>query len=194
MRHHHPAILALVMMTVCVSPLAAQRGGIRIPSPPSVPAPRVMPVPHGVPHTDRSQGGGDGVDPLVILGCIAGAAALGVAGFLGVRAWRNRTVGHVRVVHTPPGEAPEDIRRAWVGVELPLNRRSLEPQPLPSVGVLSQQGILVAPGYFVEGRKAVAALADHDSAAADWWRQNAPHVLAKGYPLFFPENVCERTW
>src|SRR5262245_29015032 len=30
--------------------------------------------------------------------------------------------GRVRVTAVPPGEAPEDVRRAWVGLELPLAR------------------------------------------------------------------------
>jgi hypothetical protein len=46
-------------------------------------------------------------------------------------------------------------------------------------------------GYAVNGRAAVKALASHSPEAAAWWRTNAPHVLASGYRLWFPSDVCE---
>jgi hypothetical protein len=68
---------------------------------------------------------------------VAGAGAIiGLIVFLVVRS--NRTVAYVRIVRTPPGEAPEEIRRAWVGVELPLRRHETNPQCHPTEGVLSR--------------------------------------------------------
>ena len=82
----------------------------------------------------------------------------------------------------------------WVGIELPLRRGETEPSHLQSVGVLSKQGAEVITGYAVDGRAAVAALASQSPEAAAWWRENAPHVVAPGYRLFFPSEVCERVW
>jgi hypothetical protein len=114
------------------------------------------------------------------------------AAVFGVRAWKNRVVGHLRIVDTPPGEAPEEIRRAWVGVELPLRRGEGEPQQLTTVGAVSNEGPELTTGYVVDGRAAVRALESHAPDAAEWWRQHAPHVLARRYRLCFPCRCCER--
>jgi hypothetical protein len=124
---------------------------------------------------------------------VIGAGAVTAVGLvLGVRAWRNRTVAYLRILRIPPGEAPEIIRRAWVGIELPLRRSETDPQPMESVGVLSGQGPALRTGYAVDARKAVKVLATRSPAVAAWWLNNAPHVLAAGYRLFFPSEVCER--
>jgi hypothetical protein len=128
---------------------------------------------------------------LVIGGVVAVVAAIFGLVFA-VHAWRNQTVAHLRILRLPPGEAPEEIRRAWVGMELPLRRGETEPRTLQSVGVVSQQGPEVTTGYTVDGRRAVAALASQVPEAAAWWRENAPHVVVSGYRLFFPLEVCER--
>jgi hypothetical protein len=126
----------------------------------------------------------------VIAGWVVLAEAV-VGLVFGVRAWRNRTVAHLRIVRVPPGEAPEVIRRAWLGIELPLRRGESEPSLHQTVGVLSQRGAEMAMGYAVDGRRAVDALTSQLPAAAAWWREHAPHVVARGYRLFFPSGVCE---
>jgi hypothetical protein len=110
---------------------------------------------------------------------------------VGVMAWRRSPVVYLRIHSTPPGEAPEEIRRAWVGTELPLPAVEAEPGPLQTVGVLNQEDPIVMTGYAVDGRAAVAALARRSPEAAAWWRQNAPHVVASGYRLFFPSRVVD---
>lgn len=45
-------------------------------------------------------------------------------------------------------------------------------------------------GYWVSGHEAVDALAKKDQAAAQWWRENAPHVLGRLWGLSFPVDVC----
>ena len=117
------------------------------------------------------------------------AALVGVVVFA-VRAGRNTTVTGLLIKSTPPGEAPEHIRRAWVGLTLPLARAEMEPGALTTVGVLSNQDPEMTMGYAVDGRKAVRYLASHEPEAAAWWRNNAPHVFAGGYRLFFPREVC----
>jgi hypothetical protein len=111
-----------------------------------------------------------------------------VAASRGAMAWRPR----VCIIDVPPGEAPEQIRRAWVGLELPLAPGQTGPVPLATKGVVSgqQDGGMVA--YVILGSEAVKLLAAHDPEAALWWRTHAPHVLAHGYQLAFPTEVCER--
>ena len=109
----------------------------------------------------------------------------------------------IRIINTPPGEAPEDIRKAWVGLVLPLPRFRPRRETWTS-GVLSgprsHLGFLgaVLSGrlrrqvvYSVIGQVAIDALATHSPHAASWWRQNAAHVLRRGWRLGFPAEVCE---
>jgi hypothetical protein len=182
----HGAVVLLVAAGLA-APCWGQRG---IPIPRVAPAPVHFPV--HVPHGSNRGGGGIDVDPLTVILGIAGVVGAGVAVALGIRAWRNRAIAYVRITHTPPGEAPEEIRRAWVGVELPLRRAEVEPQQLPTVGAVSNQGWECTTGYIVDGRTAVRCLASHSPDAALWWRENAPHVVASGYRLCFPSAVCER--
>jgi hypothetical protein len=99
-------------------------------------------------------------------------------------------VGRIRIVALPPGEAPEEIRRAWIGVELPT-ASTWEGGPSGVVGVLSNRAAGDCEGYAVDA-EAVSILAAKVPAAAAWWHRNAPHVLAGGYQLVFPAEVCER--
>jgi hypothetical protein len=127
---------------------------------------------------------------VVVISILAGIAAV-VGLMFGFAAWRGRAVASLRIVRTPPGEAPEVIRRAWVGVDLPLRRGETEPGRHLTVGVLSYQAPEMTTGYAVDGRVAVKALASHSPEAAAWWREHAPHVVARGGRLWFPCEVCE---
>jgi hypothetical protein len=48
-------------------------------------------------------------------------------------------------------------------------------------------------GYAVDGAEAVKILSETSAEAAAWWRDNAPHVLARGYRLIFEAEVCKQT-
>jgi hypothetical protein len=48
-----------------------------------------------------------------------------------------------------------------------------------------------ASGYAVDASTAIAILSKNDSAAADWWKMNAPHLLKPGRSLLFHTEVCE---
>ncbi len=109
-----------------------------------------------------------------------------------IRGWGRSPMHHVRIVHTPPGDAPEHIRRAWVGLELPLIRGESQPSAPKTVAVLSGEAQETMTGYLVHGGAAIRRLAAGSPEAAEWWREQAPHVLAPGYQLFFPCAVCER--
>jgi hypothetical protein len=109
----------------------------------------------------------------------------------------------IRIISTPPGEAPEDIRKAWVGLVLPLARFRPRRETWTSgvlTGPRSLLGFLAAAlsgrlkrqvVYNVSGRVAIDALAAHSPYAASWWRQNAAHVPRRGWLLGFPAEVCE---
>jgi hypothetical protein len=155
----------------------------------------IYPGPSHTPSHTSTSGHSDDSDswvvPVVIFSGLGSLLVLA----LGLGAWANRVVANVRIVRTPPGEAPEAIRRAWVGVELPLRQGETKAGPHLTVGVLSQQGaetMMAGSGYAVDGRAAVQALAAHSPEAAAWWREHAPHVLEPGYRLWFPREVCER--
>jgi hypothetical protein len=106
----------------------------------------------------------------------------------------------IRIVQAPAGEAPLWVREAWVGIDLPVVRgRGL--RNYPSVGVLSGPKTLwqhiwwsirgrttPARGYLVRTAIAIELLSASAPAAADWWRENTPHLL-KGI-LIFEEKTC----
>lgn len=108
----------------------------------------------------------------------------------------------LRVVATPPGPAPDTIRRAWHGVEIPLdNRYENGPEQIEVFsGNVPQTRIGKAwarlrgrssnwTGYSVDGRDAIEALEQSDPEAARWWRDNSSSVV--GNRLVFPADVCE---
>ncbi len=193
------AVFAVLACALFACSTQAQEG-IPLPSfePPPLPGFEVPPV-GGYPVSPASdQSGGSGgsgpVDPAIgagiEIGLFAFAAVVLVLALI-IACRSGRKVAYVRVVDTPPGEAPESIRRAWVGVQLPLRRWEARAGMHRTEGVLSQQHRGTGTGYAVNGRAAVEALASHSPEAAAWWRTNAPHVLAWGYRLWFPSDVCE---
>jgi hypothetical protein len=111
---------------------------------------------------------------------------------------------HIRITRTPPGEAPEHIRQAWVGLVLPVHERFAGQQRRLGVGVLTGPGtwlgVLLAvltsrakceTGYVVEAKVALDLLAAHAPEAAAWWRTNAPRFLEPGRCFLFAAEVCE---
>ena len=109
----------------------------------------------------------------------------------------------IRIVATPPGEAPEEIRRAWVGVAIPLPLFHTRAKEWRTSGVLSGPRTLLArlsarwsgrlerrSGYAVSVVEALAALEAANPDAARWWRENAPHLLRPGRAFVFAHEVC----
>ena len=109
----------------------------------------------------------------------------------------------IRVKSIPPGEAPEEVRAAWVGLTLPLARsdeavdtRIFGVQTGPRSRLMARLGTLFGRGtpergYPVDARAAVEILSQHAPSAAAWWREHAPHLLRPGVNLVFKESVCE---
>ncbi len=111
----------------------------------------------------------------------------------------------IRIIQPPIGEAPLDVRAAWVGLVLPLAKVSQDPErPGPWFDVLSgprgfwRQIIAIISGqtesikgYVVDVQVAMDGLAQHAPAAAQWWQEHAPHLLRPGQLFIFDRAACE---
>ena len=108
----------------------------------------------------------------------------------------------VRIIDTPPGEAPLEIRQAWIGLQLSV----LGKRPIRYLG----SGVLTGPknffqtllylitfrlaihsGYVVPADRAIEILAAAHPEAARWWREHAPHSLRAGRKFLFAPECCE---
>ncbi len=109
----------------------------------------------------------------------------------------------IRIIATPPGEAPEEIRRAWVGVRIPLPLFNRNAKDWRSAGVLTGPkgffGRLSAlfsgqyerrHGYAVTVVEAISALEAACPVAAKWWRENTPQAIRPGKAFVFAAEVC----
>jgi hypothetical protein len=109
----------------------------------------------------------------------------------------------IRIVSVPPGEAPEHIRRSWVGLTLPLVLGRAGPQTVAASGVLSGPKSFAGAvlhalagkleqrvGYVVDANTAIAILAEHSPEAARWWRENVPRALRPGRKFIFAAQAC----
>lgn len=109
----------------------------------------------------------------------------------------------IRITGIPPGEAPAEIRAAWVGLELPL--RHDVPRRYLASGVLSgPRGPLqvllhlvtfrlqVHTGYVVPALPAMNILERAHPHAARWWRESSPHNAKARRYFLFPPDCCER--
>jgi len=104
----------------------------------------------------------------------------------------------VRIVQTPPGEAPLEIREAWVGLVLPLCPGEIGPREFETTGALTGPttffGYLLARflgrfkivnGFCVDAAGALEILAEHNARAAKWWHTHVPAGVQPGRALLF---------
>jgi hypothetical protein len=185
-------LIALALLVATADPSASQfvRPPVVVPRP-SVPVVHVPVTPHS---GNQGNQGADFGDLLWWgLGTVGAIVAILIC-VLVVRSWRRRTAPRaiVRIKALPPGEAPEFVRRAWIGLELPLILDQVQPEKMAVEGALSHQPVDAPPGYAVDGKAAIAVLESANAEIAAWWRENAPNVAAPGYQLVFPAEVCER--
>jgi hypothetical protein len=103
---------------------------------------------------------------------------------------RDRAPKEIRIIDVPPGEAPESVRRAWVGLVLPVWKRTRGPLLARGFGVLTGRGQVVY-GYAVQAPAAVEILARHAPEAAEWWTRNVPQYLRPGRLFLFHAEVCQ---
>jgi hypothetical protein len=113
---------------------------------------------------------------------------------------------HIRIIGIPPGEAPERIRAAWVGVTLPL---ADIPGPQPGIrataGVLGKDRSLwsrlkhlfgvptveqPAPVYVVDVIAAIESLRSQSPVAVEWWERHTPNLLKPGKRFCFDATCC----
>ena len=92
----------------------------------------------------------------------------------------------VRIISTPPGQAPEWVRKGWVGVEIPLPEQISEGGI--QVGVRGGKAQNVG-GYRVVTSEAIEALQKKSPEATEWWMNNVP--LSSISHLVFSKEVCE---
>jgi hypothetical protein len=116
-------------------------------------------------------------------------------------------VRYIKIIEKPPGEAPPQIRSAWIGVVLPL---ADIPHPQPgiwnTIGVLGKHHSLFAklkrlfrpriveqptPSYVVDVIAAVACLREKSPSAASWWEHHTPHLFKSGQMFCFDASCCE---
>jgi len=83
--------------------------------------------------------------------------------------------GRIRIVRVPAGEAPKEVRQAWVGLVLPC-------EPIvgfgrgPEYNLLSQTRRVRTYGFRVPQDLAIEALERVTPEAARWWREHGfPH-------------------
>jgi hypothetical protein len=113
-------------------------------------------------------------------------------------------IRRVRITSTPPGEAPEAVRRAWIGLELPLARPTSAPRTVHSGGVLSgPRGFWSAlfglasgrthesSGWVIKVRDAMQVLEASAPDAAKWWRENVPRMFEGDRSFVFATACAE---
>jgi hypothetical protein len=93
----------------------------------------------------------------------------------------------IRIVKAPPGEAPQEIREAWIGLVLPTNEQTMQIGDR-QVGALGGKPQNLG-GYKVDGATAITILGEANPEAAQWWHSNAPIALQN--TLVFAKEVCE---
>ena len=116
----------------------------------------------------------------------------------------DRSRRYIRIVNTPPGEAPLWVREKWVGLELPLVHGDRGVRETYTSGVLTgpRNQFIAAwrrllgrlprkSGYAVDAQEAFAILERTSPAAAAWWRANVPRLNARGRKLLFSDAACE---
>jgi hypothetical protein len=94
----------------------------------------------------------------------------------------------IKIINTPPGQAPEWVRDEWVGLVLPLEENA----PAEDEGI--QMGTAGGKpenedGYSVLTQDAIGVLSEKSLDAVCWWEDNLPLAFI---PRFvFRKEVCE---
>lgn len=109
----------------------------------------------------------------------------------------------IRIIATPPGDAPLWVREKWVGLTLPIvgsnSRRVCAVSINEKATIWHHLKALLGgraktvTGYLVEAGRAVDLLAASNLEAAEWWRHNTPDQLRAGRHFVFHAEACRLT-
>lgn len=89
----------------------------------------------------------------------------------------------IKIIAMPPGQAPEAVRREWVGLIIPMPEQETGGLQMGVLGGKSQQ----QGGYQVETETALDLLHKKCPEAAEWFWDNG----FLGGRLVFARDVCE---
>jgi hypothetical protein len=116
----------------------------------------------------------------------------------------SSTITKVRIVGIPPGEAPEDVRQAWLGVVLPLAPGQRGPVQLHAAAQNEWQETwftrfwryvttwrLQNAAYLVSVDDALIALEKTFPDAAHWFKRNRPEWCGQNLVFQFSTDCCE---
>ncbi len=98
----------------------------------------------------------------------------------------EKPIGRIKIISAPPSEAPKWVRKAWIGLVLPV----LEHQKLPTREIRSGK-FTDGKGYQVNAEGAMELLQKNNSKAAGWWKANVPAAFHYGRCLVFPKNCAK---
>ncbi len=93
----------------------------------------------------------------------------------------------VKIIAAPAGEAPLWVRKAWVGLELPLDEVQGEEPVIGALGGKPAKGN--RGGYLVPFQEAVEILRASNPRAARWWDNSPLAGIARS--LAFGKQYCE---
>lgn len=120
-----------------------------------------------------------------------GTCTLTILNERGMPIGRGPVTHAVEITATPPGEAPQWVRDAWVGLVFPtVDPRLTNYRDRPPVGVLSGRPT-EGGGYTVPALVALELLRLKSPSACDWWQQNVPALLSAEAGLCFDYSACE---
>ena len=94
----------------------------------------------------------------------------------------------IMIASTPSGQAPEWVRQAWVGLELPIVETSAGGMITGALGGSPDSSN--ADGYHVDIPTALAILGQHNPQAAKWWEESSILQLC-GEHFIFGKRFCE---
>jgi hypothetical protein len=97
----------------------------------------------------------------------------------------------VKITAVPPGGAPTEIRKAWVGLELPLIEEDLEPGVFRSVNG-GKPNPRSFGGFPVKTEDAIKVLREAEQEeAAEWWEKWFLETGRTGKTLVFARDCGE---
>lgn len=95
-------------------------------------------------------------------------------------------MAQIKIIAIPPGQAPLEIREAWVGLILPIaENKSSDTIQMGALGGKPEN----LGGYDVETKVAIKELKKKSPKAAKWWESNINPEWAPR--LTFKREVCE---